>query len=352
MNRKKISPICLKPVLVRSMGRFRAVVHTGHEYDKFGNITRHGIVLRETTFGRNKVTLTGFNKVLQNQGGSLCMVAGSGNTTPTEGDTVLASYLGKTQTFASSSTTRNTTPDGNGDVWWRMTKRCTFGPSSMGGGSVNVSEAAIVTNVSFGSINSSTPVNARGLLVDDMGNPVSVSVNNATEYLDIIWEYTEWVPSSVTGVVSLDIDGVATDFDYEVRPYYFDNQGAQYSSDGWANAAASSWPGYSPVGDSTYGWDDASNVFAGPLVAITGDGLGNGTRANLPIFTSNAYVNNSKQRTMNLTWLPLNANIAGGIGVVRVNLGHTSWQVGFDPKIAKVNTKQLDLQFTHAMANK
>lgn len=347
-----IIPIRLKPVGVKSRGRFRAVVHTGHEYDKFGNITRHGIILRETPFGNNKVTTTGFDKILQNQGGSLCMVCGSGNSAPAEGNSLLDSYLGKTQTFATSSTTRNVVPDGSGDVWWRMTKRCTFGPGSLGGGSVNVAEAAIVTNVSFGSINSATPINARGLLVDGVGNPATVSVNNATEYLDIIWEYTEWVASSVTGVVSLTIDGVATNFDYEVRPYYFDNTGGSYNYSAWANAGSNSWPGYSPIGDGTYTWSHASNVFAGPITAITGHNLGNGTRANIPIMSSDAYVAGSKQRTINMTWLPVNANIAGGIGVVRVNLGHSGWQVSFDPKIAKVSTKQLDLSFTLSMANR
>lgn len=344
------TPIVI-PVEIRAQGRFRAVVHTGHEYDEFGRITKFGRVLRQTHFGNNKITLTGFNKLFANQGGSLCMVAGSGNTAPAEGNTTLVSYLGKTNTFASASCTRNTTPDGNGDVWWRVTKRMTFGPSSLGGGSVNVAEAAIVTNVALGSINGSTPVSARGLLVDGSNNPTTVSVNNAIEYLDIIWEYTEWVKASVTGTVTLTIDGSSVVHDYEVRPYYFDFTGASYEYHGWADPGAGTWgPGWSPVGDSTYGWDDASNCFTTGIQNITGDPLGSGTRADIPIQTSAAYTADSKQRSINFTWLPVNAN--KNINVVRVNLGHTEWQVSYDPAIAKVNTKQLDLQFLLTYANK
>src|SRR5690606_34071526 len=145
-------------------------------------------------------------------------------------------------------------------------------------------------------------------------------------------------------------DGVATDHDYEVRPYYFDNVGGSYNSKGWYNAATNVWPGWGPPGNGTYSWDDASNAFEGPLVDITGDGLGNGIRNNLPIMSSATYVAGSKQRGFNCTWLPLYANYATGIGTVRVVLGHTSWQVGYDPKLLKVNTKQLDLQFMLSMS--
>lgn len=343
----------LKPVPIRATGRFRAVVHTGHKYDKFGNIVEHGRILRETPFGRNKITLTGFSNLLQDLAGSLAMVAGAGNTTPTEGDGTLVSYLGKSATAASVATTRNTVADVNNEVWWRTTYRVTFGPSSLGGGSVNVAEAGIVLNVGFGSINSSTPVSARGLLVDGGGLPTTVSVNNAIEYLDIIWEYTEWLKASVTGTVTLNIDGVNTVHDYEVRPYYLDNVGGSFNYGGWQSIGSMTLAGYAPnAAKSGYLFQYATCAFAGPLVAITGHPL-TSTAANVPTaFNSAAYVAGSKQRTMTLTWLPLEANIAGGIGMVRVNLGHSNWQVSFSPKIAKINTKQLNLMFTYAMANR
>lgn len=336
---------------IKVTGKYRAVVHTGHEYDKFGNVTKFGEVLRETPFGPNVITLTGFGRILQNQATGGVMVCGTGNTAPVEGDTTLVAYAGKTNTLSSQATTRNTTPDGSGLVWWRITTRCTFLPGSMGGGSVNVAEAGFVHNVAFGSVNSSSAVSSRGLLVDGGGSPTTISINNAIEYLDIIWEYTEYIDASATGVVSIDVDGVPTNFDYEVRPYYFDNTGGSFNYGGWQPAGNLSIPGYGPIGDGTYSWAYASNVFAGPITPITGNGLGAGSKANLPTMSSDAYTSGDKHRIFHTTWIPNQANIAGGIGVVRCNLGHTSWQVSFSPKLDKTDLKQLVLDWRLDMAN-
>jgi hypothetical protein len=355
MKLKRQAIVIEKPIHVRSRGRFRAVVHTGHECDQFGNITKHGLILRETPFGNNKITNTGFSKLLSNTFSAMVMVAGAGNTAPDEDDTSLVSYLGKSNTVATWTTTRNTVPDGNNEVWWRVTARVTFAPSSMGGGAVNVAEAGITTGVAVGSVNSSTPVSARGLLVDGSDLPTTVSVDNAVEYLDIIWEYTEWVDASVTGVVSLDIDGVPTDFDYEVRPYYFDNTGGSFNYAGWAPPGSMSLPGFAPIANkSGYPRQYAIAAFAGPIGAITGNVLGASAVIDIPTAVSvDAYVANSKQRTFRTTWLPTEANIAGGgIGAIKMTLGHANFQVGFSPKIAKINTKQLDLYWTYAMANR
>lgn len=341
-------------VPIRCEGRYRAIVHTGHEFDEFGNITKFGEVLRETPFGKNIITLIGFSKILQNQGGSMVMVAGSGNTAPVEGNTTLVAYLGKSNTIATQATTRNVSPDVNNEVWWRTTYRFSFGPETLGAGAINVAEAGISTAVSINSVTSSTTLLSRGLLVDGAGNPTTVSLNATTEFLDIIWEYTEWVKASVTGSVNLTIDGVVTSHSYEVRPYYFDNVGGGYNYSGWADAGSLSIPGYSTNNSkSGYPLSAATCAFAGPLVAITGNGLGNAAAANVPnLMSTDAYVTNAKNRTFRTTWVPTEANIAGGVGVVRPNLGHAQFQVSFTPKIAKIDTKQLDLYWTFAMANR
>lgn len=348
-----LNPVIEVPVGLTATGKFRAVVHTGHKYDQFGRIVEFGKVLRETPFGRNVITNTGFDKIFTNAAtANPVMVCGTGNTTPNESNTTLAAYAGKTNTVASSTPTRNTTPDVDGNVTWGVINRYTFAPGSMGGGSVNVAEAGFTHGVAIGSVNASTPVSVRGLLVDGMGLPTTVSVNNAVEYLDIIHQYTEYVPASVTGTVTIDVDGVPTNYNYEVRPYYFDNTGGSFNFYGWQNPPAGGFPGWSPVGGGTYTSVAASNVFAGPLVAITGNGLGSGTAAWIPIFTSSTYVNGSKTRDLSCSWLATAGNVVGGIGVFRVNLGHWNWQMGYTPKVPKVNTKQLDMVFRLTMANR
>lgn len=330
---------------VKAQGRFRAIVHAGHEYDEHGNVVKFGEVLRETPFKNNKITLTGFSRILQGQGGSFAIVIGDGNATPAESDTTLASYLGKSNTIVSASTTRNVTPDVNGYVTWTMKKRVTFVPGSLGGGTHNIAEAATITNVSFSSVNGSTLVNSRGLLVNGSDVPTTTAVNNDYEYLDIEWEYTEWIPASVTGVVSLNINGVVTDHDYEVIPWYFDN--TSDISAPWVNAPSQYWPWFDTAGNPSYG----TKPFSGAIGGITGLGA-YGDDDDVAVITTDSYVSDSKQRTMKFTWLSAKANGYDGIDYIRAFCGHTGWKVSYDPPLAKVEGLQLDLNFKLSYANK
>lgn len=342
---------------VQSTGRFRAVVHTGHVCDELGNILRHGVILRETPFGRNKITLKGFEEILKGDV-VFAMVAGSGNAAPSEANTTLGAYKGKTNTHVSTVTTRSTTVDGDGYVWWRTTYRVTFNPGSLGMDPVNIAEAGIILQSDYSGADASTPVLARGLLVNDVGSPTTVALNAAIEYLDLIWEYTEYVKASVTGTTNHTIFGDVIAEDWEVRPAFFENTGGSYNGKGWKNAPSLVVPGYYPV-VATYGdWEDA------PTQARSTNGLGalnsaplNDSGVAFGLRTCNAhvaddYVSASKQRTSTATWLPTRANITGGIQSFIVNCGHTQWQVSYDPKFDKTDDDQLDLNFTLSMANK
>lgn len=351
-------------VAIKCRGRFRAIKHTGHTFDELGNVVKYGDVIEETPFGDNKITLTGFNRMLGRTAtlggsgsmGTVIFVAGSGNTTPAESQSTLVSYVGKSNTHVSTTTTRNVTPDVNGNVMWRVTMRVTFNPGSLGTGSKNIAEAGIVMeSIAIGSVNGSTLVGARGLLVDGGGSPTTVSVNADVEYLDLIWEYTEWVPASVTGSVTLVIDGSNVVHSYEVRPCWFDNVGGSYNNRGWKDVGALTGPALSAV-SSVGAYDKANSntaVFDGPLGALYGANP-SGTYADANVPTSmqlQVYTTDSKYRDVQLVWTPLYGNVAGGIGAVRVHLSHSQWQVSYSPKIAKVNTKQLNLVFRISMAN-
>lgn len=344
---------------VEATGRFRAIVHDGHKRDDLGNIIRHGNIRTQTPFGRNKITLKGFEHILQHDN-PLCMVAGSSNTAPAEANTVLGAYAGKTQTHVSTVTTRSTVVDGDGNVYWRVTIRMTFEPESLGMGAINIAEAGVVSlsGVSFSSVNSATPVSARGLLVDNVGSPTTVSLNAAIEYLDLIWEYTEYVKASVTGTTNHTIFGDVIAHDWEVRPTWFENPGGAYIARGWGPAPAATLPGFVAVGYPYGDWEQGStqarstNGLGTISSAPANDsGLSNALRA-ANGYVVDDYVPASKQRTMEITWLPSRANIAGGIQSFMVNCGHTSWQVSYDPKFDKTDDDQLDLNFTLSMANK
>lgn len=344
---------------VQSTGRFRAVVHSGHTFDDAGNMVRHGVILRETPFGRNKITLTGFSHLLQHDN-PIAMVAGSSNTAPAEANTTLGSYAGKTQTHVSTVTTRSTTVDGDGNVYWRVTHRMTFPPESLGLDAINIAEAGVVSlaGISFGSIDADTAVSARGLLVDGGGSPTTVSLNAAVEYLDLIWEYTEYVKASVTGTTNHTIFGDVIAHDWEVRPTFFENAGGSYIARGWGPAGDGVLPGFQAIGYPYGDWEQGStqarstNGLGTISSAPANDsGLSNALRAANAYVVAD-YVTASKQRTMQITWLPSRANIPGGIQSFMVNCGHTSWQIAYNPKFDKTDDDQLDLNFTLSMANK
>lgn len=343
---------------VIASGRIGFIAHTGHKRDENGKITEYGKVLREVPLSPNKITLVGFAAMLCNTNTSVKFVAGASNAAPSESDTTLGSYLGKTETLVSTVTTRNSTPDVDGNVWWRVTHRMTFNPGSLGTGPVNVSEGGVVFNATLASINPSTPIGAHGLLVDGGGSPTSISLDASSEYLDMIWEYTEYVKASWTSTVTHTIFGSSVSESVEVRPAYFENTGGAYNYKGWRNMGDATNPGFAPTGSMPYDNTDAptqvrSTNGLGALNSAPANDSGlSDTQRACNAFTVDDYVSGSKQRTMKVTWLPARANITGGIQSVLINCGHTHWQVSYSPKFDKSDDDQLDLNFTLSMANK
>ena len=205
------------PVACRQEGRYKAAVHTGHKYDMAGNIYQEGTVLRESEWSDNLITLTGFQRMLEaNRQVRVRAVAGIGNTDPEESDTTLKIYRGFSSEFVSMTRTVNATPDVDGYVTVKFTFRFTFNPGSLGSGVINVAEAGMVEYVTTPTAMS--PVLSRGLLVDNAGNPTTVSYDATNEYLDMYWEFTHYIPAEVTGTVSITVDGVPTNYNYVCRP--------------------------------------------------------------------------------------------------------------------------------------
>ena len=136
-------------------------------------------------------------------GRTIWCVAGTGNAPPTESDVLLDAYAGRANTAINSVLDINNDA-GNLPLYWRVTLRSTFEPGAFGGSSVNIAEAGMAQTSTDApsSITSTSPLSSRGLLVDSFGNPTTVSVA-PSEYLDIIWEYTEYLPYDLAGAVSL-----------------------------------------------------------------------------------------------------------------------------------------------------
>lgn len=332
------------------LGRYKAVAHTGHLFDDEGNIIKEGEVLRQSDWGKNKITLAGFDAMLTNNGGvQIRMAAGVGNATPSESNTTLQNYVGFTNNFISNTVTKNNVPDVDGLVTVTYLYRFTFNPGQLGSSPINVAEAGAISI--SGTPSASTPVYSRGLLVDGSGNPVAVPYDPTVEYLDLYWEVTFYVPAEVTGIVSLTVDGVATNFDYKVRPMLFSTywlrRGGQYLPGIYFNAGSNPNPEFS------------TSCIGSVLGSLDGKPAGTYAVANNPTVALGTYVNGSKQRSISLQWAPSAGNIAGGIQTVTLSgsdLGGGSqcqpFQVQYDPKLPKDTDHSMTLGFVLSMGNK
>src|SRR5690606_32973092 len=85
----------------------------------------------------------------------------------------------------------------------------------------NVAEIALCRGTS-GIPNNSTPIFNRARVVDEMGNPTTITVLS-DEFLEVIYEITLYTIDGATGTLTINIDGTPTNFDYEIRPINMNN---------------------------------------------------------------------------------------------------------------------------------
>lgn len=338
-----------------SRGEYMAVVHTGHKYDAEGNIIKEGSVLRKSGWGKNLITLGGFNVQLTSTDGvTTSCVVGSGNTPPTESDTLLQAYLGRrTSQLVHSYTV--TGPNVDGQYVIEKIVRATFNPGALGSGPVNVAEAgmAMATNP-----NASSPLYSRGLLVDAFGAPTVVSMNASTEYLDVYWKYTRYVPAEIIGTQDIDILGVTTPHNYIIRPTLIDPSHAQHGV-WWALnssvTSVNSIPSLQPVvtNSSFSGRNYGPRMFDVDIANANQMVIG-GNETNQTSYTMDPYVSNSKERTFSLNIGPTDGNLAAGIRSATLKWGMMGFQMQFDPRLEKDATpaRVLRLDFKVALANR
>lgn len=337
-------------------GEYQAKACIGHKFNDEGKLVEEGQVLRESGKGKNLILNSGFNFMGNNNYLSITAVAGTGNTPVLPTDTTLASFKGYTNTLVSLTKTPNSTPNVDGYVTWTLVYRFTFPPGSLGSTSINITEAGMAT---VGNPIYSTQLLSRGLLVDGSGNPTAVALNAATEYLDLYWTVVFYIKAETTNTTTISVDGVDTIFTTTVRPVDFLNTAAVTP---WMTVSGQSFPAFGGVlrvysGGNTM---SSSRALSGPLGTLTGFPTGNyADPSNASTSITAPYTNGNFYRDFTLRWLPSNGNVAGGVGAVTALLasGHSggvffSFQIGYSPVLAKVNTKQLDLSFRFSIANK
>lgn len=344
-------------------GRFQAIVHTGHIFDANGEFVGYKSIKQQSALSKNTIVLRGFNSFLSLIGSNngtwrMSCVAGTGNTAPNESNTTLAAYAGVCSTWTTYARTFNTNTAAL-PLFWRHTFRFTFNSGAFGAGSVNLAEAGIaqVTN-DLSEANGSTPLLARGLLVDGGGSPTTVTVS-PSDILDIVYELTFNLPYDATGSVTINIDGTPTSISYTVRPALLSNggsfawteaRGVFGSSPPTSEAVLLSFIGSAPETSTIWGrGTGASNgVLQGVTTVPTNTGGGD---VEYTTGSFSTYVTDSKQRDLNASWGLTKANATGGINVFLVDFGNFMFQVSLGTALNKISTKQLDMTFRIAFAN-
>lgn len=347
-------------LILYQRGEFMAVRRKAHTFDNDGNIVEEGEVLQQSAWGKNLITDGGFATQLAGSV-NITMVAGSGNTAPVEANTTLQTYKGKYSgsTQIIYSRTLNIVPDVDGYCVLETVYRATFNPGALGSGAQNISEAGMAMG-SQGATTGATALFSRGLLVDNFGAPLVIAMNASTEYLELYWKHTRYIPAEVIGTSALTILGSNISHAYTIRPMFLDlavtNASVNLFNVWWGGASATILAGLAPVvTDSSY-----STAYHGPRVfsgAISSNQTTPPAGAVLSYwasgYTLDAYVPGSKSRTFHLNMVPGDGNLAA-IRSISLKWGFQGWQMELNPTIAKLSTPQRTLRFdfTVTLANK
>lgn len=173
---------------------------------------------------------------------------------------------------------------------------------------------------------------SRALIVDGGGSPTTVTVLG-DEVLDVVYTIRAY-PMTADATGSVTLNGVS--YSYTMRE------------------ALMPWTDFRTLLNSAPFSNNPNNiyVFGGSIAAITGSPSG---ASSIDYVANNtaAYVNNSYQRTNELSFDLNQGNIAGGIKSIQFSPGYGTWayyQIEFTPNIPKDATKRLKLSFTHSFA--
>lgn len=343
--------------------RYKAIVHRGD-----------GEAIRESGWSDNLLLSNGIDVLLRPRNaadtadlsdkGCWC-VAGAGSTPASMGQTALTSYLGKASSVVSVTVDRQyATPP----YTYKVTRRFRFYPNT-DTIAWNVSEAGLCFVDSASDPRSATSsgsaVHSRALILDDFGDPTTISVNfPGGEYLDIIHEWTWYVMTEWTATMNLSIRGVPTSHDIVLRPSSMDAPADSNSAYGWGTAHAT-YVAEPAVGGTSrvqtvWGTVSVQNSIRGSTIAGNGSITTAGAvpgyaftqlkKANT--MTPLAYTLGTHYRDWDIVWSLTNGNdIAGGLNLFNFLFLFGEWQMSTNPAIDKTSDDKLRLRLRFSIAN-
>lgn len=244
-----------------------------------------------------------------------------------------------TESFVS----RALVPDENGLLWWRKSYRFAF-PAIPGSGSKTIRQlvAMVDGSVLVGGV-SSAPVSAALLKLAD-GSSTRVVFDQSTEDVEVVWEYTErFLPEYVGTVQVVKRNGLGAtlysgDHSYTLRPANLNNTDS--SLKGWGDLAGRLFPS-TQVSSAAVKLGTGSLGYAGSEPAFSE--WFNPASVTPPVANPAA-----DQFIVSCSLSFDNAVSSRSISCAQFMLGHTEWQVAFDPPIEKTNSQvaRIDLSLT------
>ena len=299
-------------------------------------------IVEQSGWSNNLMTNHGFDSLLGGSHGfvGVSCVVGAGNTTPSESDEYLDSYL-----YGTSNMTATVNPTYNTTVSPRYVKyafKWRFNPQ---GSSYTVSEVGVGFSPggSPAGTTSTQRIGSRSLVVDSGGSPTSVSVLS-DEYLDVEWELYYYVPEDAGGTVSVTVDGTPVSTTWTVR-------GALMSGSTWPPVVAGVAMYLRPL---TFSISDtaATRLFEtttlGAYSAIPSGSAGN---VGSNVWSPSSYTAGSKTRNWELTLNLAVGNFSGGVGSCQISPYIRHFQMRFSPALAKTAARVGKLNFTLSMSN-
>lgn len=278
-----------------------------------------GSLKYETGWFDNLITDAGLNYIGDNTSWlSECRV-GSGTSAPANSDTALASLVAvTTNTISSVDAAQSTSP-----YYGSLTNTYRFAEGAAAG---NISEVGIGPPTS-----STGPLFSRALVTDGSGNATTVTVLS-DELLDVTYELRTIPPTSDVVTTVVDSGPAGTSHTVTVRAANVT------SKNDWAIQTSSGG-----VMDFAGGFNVYA-VYDGALGAVTAEPSGNFDFLGGETPVTDAYSNNSLERTAKLSLPPDEGNLAAGIAAIRIRTDKAQggkWQIGFDPAIPKTNEDSL-----------
>lgn len=342
------------PFSIGVRGRYKVRVHDGK-----------GNVKVETAFRNNLVTNAGFDCYFGIRSTAFLMAASPNSDPPSPGDSVLGDAYGYASVFVSTIQTASNVDPLSGPIYYTMTHTRTAVPGAFGTSSVNISKVGIVNTLSNNpslAVLRSSPLLSAGLLVDNMGNPTTVSVL-PTDYLDIVWEFTEFMAYDAQDVFDLDINGVIVPTTVTVRPANAFSSAS--GTDSWG-VLATNFGSLSPTFNTRASLQGVTTASNGTQIGYLSEGLPAITA--LPVIndpsavsmrrpttnTPEAYVPGSAIQRVRLSWGPGAANASMPLNLLRICLGTGNsgvFSALISPPIPKTDTQQLELIVQISMSN-